>query len=582
VTTNGGPQSGTDADAELVFPEANIVPVEELGTVLGTTLGPVSMDKLIVDPADESEEVDPTLPAVDDITVTNDGATILRNMPLQHPVATVLSRVVGPERPGDTDVEGKDIPEGITTTVVVTGALLSEARRLLDLGLHPQAVRSGYKRAVDAAVDTIERERIPLEAFEEPMRAKRGVARTAMTGNAIGNMPGRWIEYAVDAVEQVGMPDEHSFLVRQTSAGSIDDARFVTGIVLDRNEITHDAMPTHFEDASVLILGGQETGRLGDRKPNRKSAVSSITLESPDQLAEYEAVETERKRRIADRVDSLGTDIVVTQLGVDPEFQDLFVERNIATVRRVTQRNLTAVAQATGATVVQDVADLSTEYLGYAGEVEQIATATTYPDRRKTRQMVVFDGCRNSGSITVLLTGVQTHIDRQLTRQLRKAAKSVALAVGEGRDVPGAVPGAGAVQLSIADDIRDKQSVDAKSQLAVEAFADAVESIVGRLAANAGHDPLSVVSDLRAARDDDRSIGFVLPEGSVENSLEANVLDPAAAVKRALVVSTQVANTIVAIDDAIDAVDLSEKRDPDDVIYDDQAKKTEAHLEDES
>lgn len=586
MTPNGSPPgagANSDADVDLDFPAANIAPVEQLGSVLGTTLGPVSMDKLIVDPADPSDEGDPARPAVDDVTVTNDGATILDTLPMAHPVATIVERVVGPERPGETDVEGKDIHEGITTTVVVTAALLSEARRLLDLGVHPQTITQGYEQGLSVARGVIDRERRSLEDFEEPQAAKRGVARTAMTGNAVGNVSGRWIDFVLDAVDQVGLPDEHTFLVRDTSAGTIDDARFVEGTVLNRNEITHDAMPTRIEDADMLVLGGQETGRLGDRKPNRKSAVSSVELESADQLRAYEDTEYRRKERIADRIASLGTDVVVTRLGVDPEFQELFVRHDIATVRRVTQRNIRALARAADATIVQDVEDLSPDYLGRAGLVEQLTTATTYPDRRKSRRMVVFDDCPDPGSVSVLLTGLQRHVGAQVTRQVRKAAKSVALAVGEGTDLPGVVPGAGAIQLSVAEAVRDRPPTDSKSQLAVEAYADAVESVVGRLVANAGHDPLSVVPDLRTAREDgETTVGFVLPEGEVQDSVAAGVLDPAATVRRGLVVATQVANAIVTIDDALDAVDLSEKRDPDDVIYDDQAKKTEAHLDEES
>jgi chaperonin GroEL (HSP60 family) len=586
VTPNGSPpgaDADSDADADLDFPAANIAPVEQLGSALGTTLGPVSMDKLIVDPADPSDEADPARPAVDDVTVTNDGATILDTLPMAHPVATIVERVVGPERPGETDVEGKDIHEGITTTVVVTAALLSEARRLLELGVHPQTIRQGYEHGLDAARGAIDRERRAIEDFEDPQAAKRSVARTAMTGNAVGNASERWIDFALDAVDHVGVPDEHTFLVRETSAGAIDDARFVKGTVLNRNEITHDAMPTRIEDADVLILGGHGTGRLGDRKPNRKSSVSSVELESADQLRAHEDAEYRRKERIVDRIESLGTDVVVTRLGVDSEFQELFVHREIATVRRVTQRNIRALARATGATIVQDVGDLSSEYLGRAGLVEQLTMAATYPDRRKTRRMIVFDDCLDPGSVSVLLTGLQRHVGAQATRQIRKAAKSVALAVGEGTDLPGVVPGAGAIQLSVADAVRNRPATDSKSQLAVEAYADAVESVVGHLVTNAGHDQLSVVPDLRTAREaGETAVGFVLAEGEIQNSVEAGVLDPAATVRRGLVVATQVANAIVTIDDALDAVDLSEKRDPDDVIYDDQAKKTEAHLEEES
>jgi chaperonin GroEL (HSP60 family) len=582
--TRNGDSPAADDDADLTFPQANIAPVGELGDLLGTTLGPVSSDKLIVDPADPGEEADPTRSALDDIVISNDGASILEYLPLQHPVSPIIRRIVGPERPGDTDVKGKDIHEGITTAVVLTSSLLDEASRLIEMGVHPQSIHTGYQEALETALDVLDRERIPIEAFDDPRRAQIGVASTSMTGNVVGGVPDQWFDFVVDAVEQVGMPDEHSFLVRTTSAGSIDDSRFVRGTVLDRNKITHGRMPKRVEDARVLVLGGHRNGHLGDREPNRKSAIESIDLQSADQLEEYESIESERKRRLVEEYQSIGADVVVTQLGIDTEFQKLFADRGIATVRRVTKRNLTSVTRATGATAVLNPEDVSSEDLGHAGVVEEI-TGGTYSDRRKRRRMVLFDECRDPDSVSILLAGLQNYVDDQLERQLRKAAKSVAEARGDGEDtdVDGVVPGAGAIQCSMARGIRDRKRAGAKSQLAVDAYADALESIVRQLAVNAGRDPLPIVSDLRAAHEaGDSSSGFVLPEGSIRDSVDANVLDPAASVRRGLVTATHVSNMILNIDDAIDAVHIEEERDPDDVIYDDQAEKTESHLEGES
>lgn len=570
-----------DADDAPVpqFPHANCVAVNAIAGVLGTAFGPQSHDKLVVQQlASRSEPDNEGVPPVDDVTVTSDGATLLNALPMEHPVAPIVRRILGPERPGETDVEGKDIPDGVTSGVVLTAALLDEALGLIEMGLHPHDVRVGYARALDTALETLGAETRLLSSFADRRATERAVARTAMTGNDVGNMGETWASLAVEALDSIGRPTETSFVVRPLSTGSLSDSRLVRGAVLDRNSRASEEMPRRVDDATVLLLDGHESGGLQDPEWDERLV---FDLDSPDQLDGVRDLYADRRRRLVDRYAELGVDVVVTRLGISGEFQRLLVEEGMLGVRGVSALEMKQLSRATGGTLVRNPDDVEAADLGHAGSVAE-ERIDPRPGRRRSRRMTVFENCDAAESVAVVLRGVTDHLAEQATTEIRKAAAAVAAARGEGRAAPGVVPGAGAIELQVAERVRAEATrVDGRSQLAVAAFADALQEVVATLVGNAGHDRLTVLGDLRAERAerDDSAVGFVLPSGTVESAAEAGVFDPAAYKRRMLVSAAEVSDLVLRVDDAIDATFTDDPAGPDDVIYDDRAEKHMDYLD---
>ncbi len=395
VPTEGG---------EPKFPHANAVAVRAFADVLASTVGPRSTEKMVINAlATRSEgEGHPANEPVDDVTITGDGATLLEALPSEHPIAPIVLRLIGPEQKGETDTEGERIPDGIATTVVLTGALLDGATELIDEGLHPYDVRRGYATAREVALEALTEAARPLESFDDPAGAARSVARSAMTGNDIGGFADRWAGLAVEAVDLVGMPDEETFAVRAVSRGAIEDSRLVRGAVLPKDHRVSEAMPKRIEDATVLVLGGYKRA-LSD--PEAWTDDVHIEMASPDDADEMEAVYAGRRREVVARMERLGVDAVIARLGISNDYIRLLEEKGILGIRGVNRITLRQVALATGAGLVKDPSAFEAGDLGHAGSVEEVMREPRR-GRRKNRFMTVIDGCEAPRSVAALLHGI--------------------------------------------------------------------------------------------------------------------------------------------------------------------------------
>ncbi|WP_137285403.1 TCP-1/cpn60 chaperonin family protein [Halorussus salinisoli] len=570
-------ENESDASAP-VFPDANIVAVEAIADVLRKGLGPTPQDTLVVTQLEtESGDEMRGVPGTDEFVVTSDGATILDELPLEHPVAPVVRRMVGPERPGDTDIEGEDIPDGVTSTVVLSAELLHEATSLLEDGLHPATIIQGYEHALESALETLEEWSRSLDEFSDSSAMAVGVARTAMTGNDVGGAKDSWAQLAVEAADQIGVPDEESFVVRQFSKGRIADSRLIRGAVLDRHQRAHTEMPGRKDDASVLLLDGQDGHGLQLDTPDEDV---SIQMETAAESNDYVAWEQERRQEAVSHIQSLGVDVVVVQSGIDTEYQHLLATHDILGIRGVTSLDFRQVALATGATPVLKPTDATADHLGHAETVveEQVEPRR---HRRKTRRIIVFEGCPEPDSVVMMLRGVTGQIEDQATRQLRKATAAVAIARGYNKYDPGVVPGGGAIELEIARQVeQDARDLPDRSQLAVERFANAVKSVIATLIQNAGRDPIAGLSDLRGVHANGHArAGIVFPDGEVQDTIDAGVLDPVATKQRQFICATEVAGLLLKVDDAIDATFTDEPAGPEEAIYDEPARQQQRHLE---
>lgn len=560
------------------FPAANMRAVYAIAGAVASTLGPTPADKLVVTALETRQDPDPSDPPRDVFTVATDGATIIEELPLDHPIAPLVERMIGPERPGNTDIEGQDIHDGVTTSVVLMAALLDEAEDLIEMGVHPTDIRRGYQTALDAATDVLSSLARPLDLSDREQA--EAVARSAMNGNDVGGLADTWVPLAVDVAEQVGAPDEKRFAIRTKRTGRISDSRLIDGTVLDRNGRADDRMTATVEDASVLVLGGHKTGGLVDPSLERHWTAGEAGEVDPSELAT--AFDGRRESVVSDIV-TADVDVVLARQGLDSEYGSALADHGILGIRRVNRLKLAQAALATGATIVNDVTDIKPEHLGWAERVS-VQSHDPRPGRRRTRKMTVIEGCSDPDSVTALLTGTFDQGGEQLTRQLRKAASAVATAARHGTDQPGYLPGGGAADVAVARAVRDAATeLDSKAQLAVEAFADAAEIVPFTLAKNAGEDPLGLVADVRARQAaDGPQYGYVFPDRSVEDTVEAGVLDVHDTRRRTYTTATEVANLILGIDDAVKASFSMERPDPDEKIFDDRARKVQDAREDDS
>jgi chaperonin GroEL (HSP60 family) len=560
------------ADDGIEFPRANVDPIRGVADVLRSTLGPMSTDVLLVERLATRERSEPGVPATDDYTVTSDGATVLDSLPMDHPAGELLRRSVGPSRPGETDVEGRDVFDGVTTQVVLAGELLGEAQKLLDDGVHPQDVVRGYASGLDVTHEVLQaRATTSGDGSLTSVRA----ARSAMTGNDVGGIADTLARIAADTAARVGTPDEKALDVTTVRKGAIGESRLVEGCVLDRNTVVDDAMPRRIEDASVLLLGGHDEGGLQD--PDVVDSFD-VELEESDAVGAFDDAFAARRADLVQRITDAGVDVVVTQLGIGQGFQRLLADAGVMGIRNVSPLSMDRLALATGATVVTDGSDVRPDVLGRAGRVEEVRIEQR-KHRRAFRRMVVVDDCPSPESVSVLVRGVFSELAEQATTAVRKGAAAAALATEPG-PYGGVVPGGGAIEVDVARAVRDAATAEgSRAQLALDAYADAFEAVVAALASNAGLDPIRTRASVRAAHEESHCTGLALPEGEVTDTTAAGVVDPARVKKHAYDGAVEFASLVLRIDDALDASFERDPPDAGDAIYDDAAERHAEYLD---
>lgn len=546
-------------DDEVRFPHSNITAVTDLSEYIATTYGPSGMNKIILTELESEASADPNDVGIDDYLVTSDGAEILRKLPFQHPVGSLIEGIIGFRPPGETDTEGEYIPDGITGSVIVTAALLEEAIELINNDIHPTDIQHGYNRGLAEALKIVADSTEYIDGGGPHRQIDLDIAKTAMTGTDIDGQRTKWAGLAVDAVDEVGMPDEYTLPVRRIGTGSVADSTIIRGVVLDKNEIAHRRMPNSAEDVSILVLGGFERetasdGRSGGLRDPTPVENVSLRVENLDDIDEVNQFYRERRHSIVQELIQKDIDVVVTELGITPEFQGLLADAGIIGIRGVHSLKLAQLAKATGARIVKDPTDIKQEYCGTAGFVEE-RRVHRIGNRRKRRRIVVFGGCTDPDSVTVKINGAIDTAQEEIIREIRKAAAAVALARGKGIGDAGYVPGGGGIDMKIASAVRDTATTfDDRTQIVMKSFARTVEEPVRYLAKNSGLDPLSTVANLRSeVVPASARTGLQLPDGEIGDVVEAGIIEPTHYRRSIYTKSVNLANRILRIDDALDA-----------------------------
>ena len=505
-----------DKDAQ----EYNISAARGVAESVRSTLGPKGMDKMLVN-------------SMGDVTITNDGVTILQEMDIDNPTAEMVVEVA--------ETQEDEAGDGTTSAVAIAGELLKNAEDLLEQDIHPTAVIKGFNLASEYAREQVDE--VATAVDPDDTETLRNVAETSMTGKGAELDKDVLADLVVRAVQGVTVEaDDGSHVVDlanlniETRTGrAAGESRLLTGAAIDKDPV-HEDMPTDFEDANVLLLNAP-------LEVEETDVDTSVNVDSPDQLQKFLDQEEEQLREKVDQIVDSGADVVFCQKGIDDLAQHYLAKEGVLAVRRTKKSDLTFLKNVLGAPIVTDLDSLTADDLA-VGSVE----------RDDDEELFYVEG-EDAHGVTLLLYGTTDHVVDELERGIQDALDVVSTTVSDGRTLPGG----GAVEVELARRLRDyADSVEGREQLAVEAFADSLELIPRVLAENAGLDAIDLLVDLRAAHEaGDENAGLDVFAGEVVDTADAGVVETAHAKEQAIASAAEAANLVLKIDDIISAGDLS-------------------------
>ncbi|WP_349292060.1 thermosome subunit alpha [Halobacterium wangiae] len=504
--------SGKDAQS------MNITAGKAVAEAVRTTLGPKGMDKMLVDSTGE-------------VVVTNDGVTILKEMDIEHPAANMIVEVA--------ETQETEVGDGTTSAVVVSGELLSEAEDLLEQDIHATTLAQGYRQAAEQAKEFLEDAAIDVSADDTETLEK--IAATAMTGKGAENAKDVLSTLVVSAVQSVADDDSvdtDNVKVEKVTGGAIENSELIEGVIVDKTRVSEN-MPFGVEDARIALVDDgleiQET-----------EIDTEVNVTDPDQLQQFLDQEEEQLKAMVDSLSEAGANVVFVDGGIDDMAQHYLAKEGILAVRRVKSDDFTRLSRATGATPVSNVKEIDADDLGDAGSVAQ-------KDIGGDERIFVED-VEEAKSVTLVLRGGTEHVVDEVERAIDDSLGVVRVTLEDGK----VLPGGGAPETELAMELRDfADSVGGREQLAVEAFADALEVIPRTLAENAGHDPIDSLVDLRSQHDGgDKAAGLDAYTGDVVTMTDDGVVEPLRVKTQAIESATEAAVMILRIDDVIAAGDL--------------------------
>jgi len=496
----------------------NIMAARVIGEVLKTTLGPRGMDKMLID-------------SLGDITITNDGAAILDEIEAEHPAAKMMVEIAKTQ----DDMVG----DGTTTAVVLAGELLKKAEGLLDQNIHPTIIVSGYRKAAQNAMKTINKVSIPVNI--EDRETLRKVALTSMASKAVGPVKEHLAEIAIDAVKQIAekrgerrVADIDNIQIIKKEGKSLFESELVQGLIIDK-EAVHSSMPKKIENAKIALLDCP-------LEIEKTEVSAEIRIRDPTQMKAFLDQENRMLKEMVEKIKAAGARVLFCQKGIDDMAQHFLAKQGILAARRVKQSDMEKLARATGGRTVTDLDDLKSEDLGMAGLVEERKIGDD--------KMIFVEKCKEPRSVAVLIrAGLERMVD-EAERAMNDALSVVSDVIEDNK----IVVGGGTVEVEIAKELRRYATkVGGREQLAIEAFADAIEIVPKTLAENAGLESIDIIVELRAAHEktDGHKMGVNVFTGKVENMHDNGVVEPLVVKEQAVKSAAESASMILRIDDVI-------------------------------
>jgi archaeal chaperonin len=488
----------------------NIMAGKALAETVRTTLGPKGMDKMLVD-------------SMGDIVVTNDGVTILKEMDVEHPAAKMLVEVA--------KTQEDEVGDGTTTAVIIAGELLKKAEDLLDQDIHPTTLVMGYRRAAAKAQEILND--ISMVANDRETLLK--VAITAMTGKGTEKAREPLAGLVVSAVQQVeedGKVDKDNINIHRIQGAIVDDSQIVNGVVIDKSR-ADTAMPKKIKDASIALL--KYPIEVKDLETDAK-----IKLTDPSQMQAFIEQEEQMVKDMVDKVIASGANVIFCQKGIDDLAQHMLAREGILAVKRVRKSDMERLGKATGGKLVTNIEDLSPEDLGKAGKV--------YEKKIFDEILIFIEECRDPKAVSMIIRGSTKHVAEEVERAVDDAIGVVSATLEDGK----VVAGGGAPEMAIAKGLREyADSISGREQLAIMAFAEALEVVPKTLAENAGLDQIDVLVDLRAAQEKNHHMGLDVFQGEVSDMELVGVIEPHRVKKQAIQSAAEAAEMLLRIDDVI-------------------------------
>ncbi len=504
-------EKGRDAQAN------NISAARAIANAVKTTLGPRGMDKMLVD-------------SLGDVVITNDGVTILKEMDIEHPAAKMLVEVA--------KTQDAVCGDGTTTAVVLAGELLKKAQELIESKVHPTVVTKGFKEAASKCMEYIELISFPVDPSDKAVL--QTVAETAMSSKGVTGSREKLAKIAVDAVTSVAehgdkgiKADRENIQIVKKQGGGLSDTELLSGVIIDKEPV-HPSMPRTVENAKIAVIDVA-------LEVKKTELESKIEITDPSQLRGFLDEEEQFLRGLVDSIKKSGSNVVFCQKGIDDLAQHFLAKEGILAVRRVKKSDMEKLSRATGAAIVSKLDELSSKDLGHAKLVEV--------KKIQDDEMTFVTGCRNPKSVSILLRGGSEHVVDEAERSLVDALSVISLAVEDGK----LTVGAGATAIELSQRLKDyATTVGGREQIAIEAFANALEIIPTALAENAGMDPIDILIDLRSSHKNGMMYhGVDVINGKVTDMKKQKVFEPIRVDKQAIQSATDAAVMILRIDDVI-------------------------------
>jgi len=513
-------KEGTERERGKGATENNIAAARAVADAVRTTLGPRGMDKMLVD-------------SMGDITITNDGVTILKEVDVEHPAAKMLVEVA--------KTQDQQCGDGTTTAVILAGELLKRSERLLEQDVHPTVITRGFQLAVQEALRLLDSE-IGTSVKIDDEATLLDCAHTAMGSKGVVGSRRELAQIAVQAVRKIAehrgsktVCDVDQIKVEKRHGGTVSDTELIDGIVLDK-ERGHPRMPGEVAPARLALLNSA-------LEIKKTEIESKINIKNPAQMQSFLDEEDKTFRRIVEAIKASGANVVVCQKGIDDVVLHYLAKEGIYAVKQVKESDLQKLSRATGGKIVTGIKELSSADLGQAAKV----------DERKVGEddMTFVTGCSNARSVSILVRGGTEHVTQEVERSLHDALKVVASVIEDGV----VCPGGGATEIDLAVRLRKwAGTVGGREQLAVEAFAQSLEAIPWALAENGGYDSINTLIDLRRAHDGSkagRNVGINLADGKSADMWNLHVIEPLRVKRQALSSAVEVATMVLRIDDII-------------------------------
>ena len=509
-------KEGTKRETGKDAQRKNIWAAKAVADSIRTTLGPKGMDKMLIDGSG-------------DATITNDGATILREMDIEHPIAKMIVEVAR--------AQDDEIGDGTTTAVIIAGKLLEKAEALLDQDVHPTVIVAGYKQAQVKAQEVLRKMAIDVSGDQEMLFK---IAQTAMRGKGIEIAIDKLAQISVDAALAVAGTQakdlEENVKIVKIPGGRIEDSLINYGIVIEK-ERTGPEMPRKIEKARILLLEGTlELKKLGTD--------AKVTITEAKDLSTFKEGEEKVLREQVEAISKAGANVVFCEKGIGVTAQHYLAKSSILAARRVKKEDLKMLALATGARLVGDVMQAAPKDLGLAALVEERKVG-------KDKHMIFVEGCENAKAVSIILHGVSEQFLEEMERALEDALNVVLDVIRSGK----IVPGGGAPEIRVAETLRQYAStMEGREQLAIRAFADAVEAIPWTLAENAGFDPVDCLVALRSQHGQGKkNRGLNIESGEPADMLAQGVVEPLKVKTQAIKSATEAATMVLRVDDVVAA-----------------------------